>query len=70
MIVLYRPLNDYLELHRIACTFVYMNRSDKKAICNKFVQTSAVTCLMWPPDQQIIFGCADGKVCGLLLERC
>jgi len=37
-------------------------RSDKKTICNKFVQQSAVTCLIWPPDQQIIFGTADGRV--------
>ena len=31
-------------------------------ICNKFVQQSAVTCLIWPPDQPIVFGLADGKV--------
>jgi len=37
-------------------------RNDKKTICNKFVQQSAVTCLIWPPDQQIIFGTADGRV--------
>ncbi|KAM7445695.1 hypothetical protein ABFA07_005947 [Porites harrisoni] len=36
---------------------------DKKVICNKFVQQSPVTCLIWPPEQQnIIFGLADGKV--------
>lgn len=35
---------------------------DKKVICNKFIQQSAVTCLIWPPDQPIIFGTADGKV--------
>lgn len=36
---------------------------DKKVICNKFVHQSAVTCLIWPPEQQsIIFGLADGKV--------
>lgn len=35
---------------------------DKKVICNKFVQQSAVTCLIWPPDQPIVFGLADGKV--------
>jgi hypothetical protein len=32
-------------------------------ICNKFIQQSAVTCLIWPPDQPIVFGLADGKVC-------
>lgn len=37
-------------------------RGDKKVICNKFVQQSAVTCLIWPPDQPIVFGLADGKV--------
>ena len=35
---------------------------DKKSICNKFVQQSAVTCMIWPPENQIIFGTADGKV--------
>ncbi|CAH3194996.1 unnamed protein product, partial [Porites evermanni] len=36
---------------------------DKKVICNKFVQQSPVTCLIWPPEQQnIVFGLADGKV--------
>ncbi|BFY99323.1 hypothetical protein BsWGS_02362 [Bradybaena similaris] len=35
---------------------------EKKVICNKFVQNSAVTCLVWPPDQPIIYGLADGKV--------
>ena len=35
-------------------------------ICNKFIQQSAVTCLIWPPDQPIIFGTADGKVRGYL----
>ncbi|XP_071116630.1 intraflagellar transport protein 172 homolog isoform X1 [Haliotis cracherodii] len=35
---------------------------DKKVICNKFVQQSAVTCMTWPAEQPIIFGLADGKV--------
>ncbi|XP_070555163.1 intraflagellar transport protein 172 homolog [Ptychodera flava] len=35
---------------------------EKKVICNKFVQQSAVTCLIWPPDNSIVFGLADGKV--------
>ncbi|XP_033644927.1 intraflagellar transport protein 172 homolog [Asterias rubens] len=34
----------------------------KKLICNKFVQQSAVTCMVWPPDNNIVFGLADGKV--------
>ncbi|KAK7878726.1 hypothetical protein WMY93_030965 [Mugilogobius chulae] len=35
---------------------------DKKAICNKFVQSSAVTRLLWPADHNIVFGLVDGKV--------
>lgn len=35
---------------------------DKKTICNKFVQNSAVTRLLWPADHTIVFGLVDGKV--------
>ncbi|XP_071324251.1 intraflagellar transport protein 172 homolog [Trachinotus anak] len=35
---------------------------DKKAICNKFVQTSAVTRLLWPVEHAIVYGLVDGKV--------
>ncbi|KAJ7341442.1 hypothetical protein JRQ81_005540 [Phrynocephalus forsythii] len=35
---------------------------DKKVICNKFIQTSAVTCLLWPEENIIVFGLAEGKV--------
>uniref|UniRef100_A0A5F9DTR7 Intraflagellar transport 172 n=1 Tax=Oryctolagus cuniculus TaxID=9986 RepID=A0A5F9DTR7_RABIT len=35
---------------------------DKKVICNKFIQTSAVTCLQWPAEYIIVFGLAEGKV--------
>ncbi|KAL2082479.1 hypothetical protein ACEWY4_022297 [Coilia grayii] len=35
---------------------------DKKVISNKFLQTSAVTCLIWPADHAIVFGLAEGKV--------
>ncbi|KAF7654055.1 hypothetical protein LDENG_00075250, partial [Lucifuga dentata] len=35
---------------------------DKKAICYKFVQTSAVTRLLWPAENSIFYGLADGKV--------
>uniref|UniRef100_A0A0X3PJC6 Intraflagellar transport protein 172 homolog n=1 Tax=Schistocephalus solidus TaxID=70667 RepID=A0A0X3PJC6_SCHSO len=34
----------------------------KKLICNKFPQQSPVTCIIWPADQPIICGLADGKV--------
>uniref|UniRef100_A0AAY4EJK5 Intraflagellar transport 172 n=1 Tax=Denticeps clupeoides TaxID=299321 RepID=A0AAY4EJK5_9TELE len=35
---------------------------DKKVISNKFVQTSAVTCLLWPVEHTIVFGLSEGKV--------
>ncbi|XP_008279843.1 intraflagellar transport protein 172 homolog [Stegastes partitus] len=35
---------------------------DKKTICNKFVLTSAVTCLLWPAENAIVYGLVDGKV--------
>ncbi|XP_039981994.1 intraflagellar transport protein 172 homolog [Xiphias gladius] len=35
---------------------------DKKAICSKFVQTNAVTCLLWPAEHAIVYGLVDGKV--------
>ncbi|XP_046877770.1 LOW QUALITY PROTEIN: intraflagellar transport protein 172 homolog [Hypomesus transpacificus] len=35
---------------------------EKKVICNKFVQTSAVTSLIWPAEHAIVFGLAEGKV--------
>ncbi|XP_072318787.1 intraflagellar transport protein 172 homolog [Eucyclogobius newberryi] len=35
---------------------------DKKAICNKFAQNSAVTRLLWPADHSIVCGLVDGKV--------
>uniref|UniRef100_A0A672S037 Intraflagellar transport protein 172 homolog n=1 Tax=Sinocyclocheilus grahami TaxID=75366 RepID=A0A672S037_SINGR len=35
---------------------------DKKVICNKFIQTSAVTCLVWTSEHAIIFGLAEGKI--------
>lgn len=45
--------------------YVYKIGSDwneQKKIVNKFVLHSAVTCLVWLPDDKIIFGTADGKV--------
>ncbi|XP_030627149.1 intraflagellar transport protein 172 homolog [Chanos chanos] len=35
---------------------------EKKVICNKFVLTSAATCLVWPAEHVILFGLAEGKV--------
>ncbi len=47
--------------------FVYKIGDDwspdhKKVICNKFIQTSAVTALSWPAQGPIVVGLADGKV--------
>jgi hypothetical protein len=33
-----------------------------QVICNKFIQTSAVTAICWPSEGPIVLGCADGKV--------
>uniref|UniRef100_A0A7S2Q9T2 Intraflagellar transport protein n=1 Tax=Zooxanthella nutricula TaxID=1333877 RepID=A0A7S2Q9T2_9DINO len=37
---------------------------DKKSICNKFAQTSSVTCLCWPSahPNELVFGLAEGHV--------
>jgi intraflagellar transport protein 172 len=37
---------------------------EKKSICNKFLQSSAVACLAWPAERHgdVCFGLADGKV--------
>jgi len=47
--------------------FVYKLGSDwkdKKSICNKFQQSSSVTCLTWPAGHpnEVVFGLAEGKV--------
>jgi len=47
--------------------FVYklgLEWGEKKTICNKFIQSSEVTCLTWPHEQNnsIVFGLFDGKV--------
>ena len=38
--------------------------SDKKSICNKFSQSSSVTCVTWPTlhSNQVVFGLQDGKM--------
>ena len=50
--------------------FVYklgLEWGEKKTICNKFIQSSEVTCLTWPHEQNnsIVFGLFDGKVINL-----
>uniref|UniRef100_A0AAZ3RIU3 Uncharacterized protein n=1 Tax=Oncorhynchus tshawytscha TaxID=74940 RepID=A0AAZ3RIU3_ONCTS len=34
----------------------------EKVICNKIVQTSALTCLLWLAEHAIVFGLTEGKV--------
>ena len=31
-------------------------------ICNKFVQSSQVTCMIWPVDGPLVYGLLEGKV--------
>ncbi|XP_011499324.1 PREDICTED: intraflagellar transport protein osm-1 [Ceratosolen solmsi marchali] len=40
----------------------------KKVICNKFPQSSAVTCLAWPTEGPIIVGLVDGKVRAAIIK--
>ncbi|XP_044747182.1 intraflagellar transport protein 172 homolog [Coccinella septempunctata] len=44
------------------------NWGDKKAICNKFPQSSPVTCLTWLMTGPVICGLADGKVRHLMMK--
>jgi intraflagellar transport protein 172 len=38
--------------------------NEKKSICNKFIQSSPVTCIVWPEGHhnEVVFGVAEGKV--------
>lgn len=47
--------------------FVYklgLKWGDKKSICNKFIQTSPITDLVWPASRgnEVVYGLAEGKV--------
>ena len=46
------------------CRASHACRGAKKTICNKFIASEAVTCMVWPVEfmQFIVFGLADGKV--------
>ena len=33
-----------------------------KSIVAKLIQNSPITCMVWLPDGQIVFGLADGKI--------
>ena len=51
----------------VGIVFVYKLGSEwgeKKSICNKFVQSSSVTCVCWPQSRpnEVVFGVTDGKV--------
>ena len=41
-----------------------MEWGEKKTICNKFIQSSEITCMVWPEGQlnSLVFGLSDGKV--------
>lgn len=65
----------YINVQQIICIRRYktkftlkqsteMSCEDKKSICNKFQQTSSVTCLCWPAGHpnEVVFGLAEGKV--------
>ncbi|XP_027896583.1 intraflagellar transport protein 172 homolog [Xiphophorus couchianus] len=49
--------DNIIYVYRIGETW-----GDKKAICNKFVQTSSVTRLLWPAESVIVYGLVDGKI--------
>ena len=47
--------------------FVYklgVEWGERKSICNKFLQQSPITCLVWPLDRpnEVVFGLAEGRV--------
>jgi intraflagellar transport protein 172 len=47
--------------------FIYklgLEWGEKKSICNKFAQNSAVTCMVWPYERHgdLIIGLAEGKI--------
>lgn len=44
------------------------HRGEKKVICNKFNQSSSVTCLIWPLEGPVVVGLADGKVRAALVK--
>jgi len=46
---------------KFKCVF-FLTRGEKKVICNKFSQSSAVTAVAWPSEGPLICGLADGKV--------
>lgn len=45
---------------------------DKKSICNKFQQSSSITCICWPESRpnELVFGLAEGKMKARARARC
>lgn len=41
---------------------------EKKTICNKFIQVSSVSCLIWLAEGPIVFGLLDGNVRSALIK--
>jgi intraflagellar transport protein 172 len=64
----FSPDSTKLAVAQSDCVvFVYklgLEWGEKKSICNKLIQTSEITCLTWPKEQNnsLVFGMADGKV--------
>ncbi|CAH8560325.1 unnamed protein product [Schistosoma turkestanicum] len=52
--------SDVIFVYRIGES--WPSRDEKVVICNKFSQKCLVTCIVWPADQPIICGLANGKV--------
>ena len=55
-------LKRWLSEKSKSFVFLLLRRGEKKVICNKFAQSSSVTCVIWPSQGPIVFGLADGKV--------
>ncbi|XP_071580277.1 intraflagellar transport protein 172 homolog isoform X2 [Temnothorax nylanderi] len=70
--IAFSPESTKIAVGQTDCiVYVYKigeNWGDKKVICNKFRQSTAVTCLIWPMDGPIITGLADGKVRAALVK--
>ncbi|CDW58516.1 Intraflagellar transport 172 homolog [Trichuris trichiura] len=64
--IVFSPDSTKLAVGQSDCSvFVYrlgQKWSDKKVICNKFVQKGPVTCLLWPSEQRIAVGSLEGRV--------
>eukprot|EP01035_Chromulina_nebulosa_P019403 gene19403-25277_t len=66
--MVFSPQSDKLAVAQSDnMVFVYKIGSewgDKKSICNKFQQTSSITCITWPSKRlnEVVYGLAEGKV--------